>query len=509
MLHVQVLSLPVNFRDVNFVTSGSADAEAASGKPAHERFANYDFSGLTMGVQKNKLVIIMVGLPGRGKTFLCKKLLCYLNWLGHSAKHFNVGAYRRTQKHDGDVQDASFFDHSNEVGMAARQQALVAALDDMACYLRSDEGQVAIFDATNTTHSRRSFLAVVDFKERVQMYEDVYEPIADRSMHYIKLTDMVTGRGHLDINRISGYLPGKIVFYLMQVCKAGLGNHRKIWLTRHGESEFNQNKKIGGNSPISERGEKYARCLPAQLISRLPQVTSLAHSHTLPKREAPGRSGLLHAHTLAQTPTDPALAPLLSQHPTTSLFAGQEDVSVSVWTSTLKRTIQTARGIPFPKLRWKALDEIDAGICDGFTYEEVDAKYPEEFRARKLDKLKYRTLKMRALAPTLDIPIRWAWRYPAAVVLPPDLIQLAEAHKIPTLDIPLHTLIELTPLPDGSMCEARFPIDIDNPEVLASYATPYPPLPSSTSTSTPTSTPQPAAPPAATPATAPIPLTVV
>lgn len=27
----------------------------------------------------------------------------------------------------------------------------------------------------------------------------------------------VTGRGHLDVNRISGYIPGKIVFFLMQV----------------------------------------------------------------------------------------------------------------------------------------------------------------------------------------------------------------------------------------------------------------------------------------------------
>ncbi len=35
-------------------------------------------SGTT--VRKNKLVIIMVGLPGRGKTFLCNKLCCYLNW---------------------------------------------------------------------------------------------------------------------------------------------------------------------------------------------------------------------------------------------------------------------------------------------------------------------------------------------------------------------------------------------------------------------------------------------
>jgi 6-phosphofructo-2-kinase/fructose-2,6-biphosphatase len=42
-------------------------------------------------------------------------------------------------------------------------------------------------------------------------------------------------------------------------------------------------------------------------------------------------------------------------------------VSLSVWTSTLKRTIATAMYLPFPKLQWKALDEIDAGICDGMT----------------------------------------------------------------------------------------------------------------------------------------------
>ncbi|KXZ48045.1 hypothetical protein GPECTOR_30g140 [Gonium pectorale] len=59
-------------------------------------------------VRKNKLVIIMVGLPGRGKTFLCNKICCYLNWLGHPTRHFNVGQYRRRQKAEDVVQDAEF-----------------------------------------------------------------------------------------------------------------------------------------------------------------------------------------------------------------------------------------------------------------------------------------------------------------------------------------------------------------------------------------------------------------
>lgn len=32
-----------------------------------------------------------------------------------------------------------------------------------------------------------------------------------------------------------------------------------------------------------------------------------------------------------------------------------------VWTSTLKRTIQTGSKLPYPKLTWKSLDELDAG----------------------------------------------------------------------------------------------------------------------------------------------------
>jgi Histidine phosphatase superfamily (branch 1) len=45
-----------------------------------------------------------------------------------------------------------------------------------------------------------------------------------------------------------------------------------------------------------------------------------------------------------------------------------------VWTSTLKRTMQTAQYLDYPKLTWKSLDELDAGVCDGMTYEEIEVR---------------------------------------------------------------------------------------------------------------------------------------
>lgn len=43
----------------------------------------------------------------------------------------------------------------NELGIQARNQALHAALSDLDAFLGSHEGQVVIFDATNTTEERR------------------------------------------------------------------------------------------------------------------------------------------------------------------------------------------------------------------------------------------------------------------------------------------------------------------------------------------------------------------
>ena len=74
-----------------------------------------------------------------------------------------------------------------------------------------------------------------------------------------------------------------------------------------------------------------------------------------------------------------------------SLQAGSSSGSPEVvLTSTLQRTIQTASHLPFNQQRVKALDEINAGICEHMTYEQVAQVYPHVHEARAKDKLGYR-----------------------------------------------------------------------------------------------------------------------
>lgn len=41
-------------------------------------------------------------------------------------------------------------------------------------------------------------------------------------------------------------------------------------------------------------------------------------------------------------------------------------------------------------MKWSQLREIDAGLMDSLTYEYVAAEMPQEYEARKKDKLRYR-----------------------------------------------------------------------------------------------------------------------
>ena len=79
----------------------------------------------------------MVGLPARGKTYVARKIMRYLNWLGHPTRLFNVGNYRR--EHIGSLQAHDFFDPENQEGVRQRTEVALMALDDMVGWF--DDGR--------------------------------------------------------------------------------------------------------------------------------------------------------------------------------------------------------------------------------------------------------------------------------------------------------------------------------------------------------------------------------
>ncbi|KAL4996185.1 6-phosphofructo-2-kinase-domain-containing protein [Aspergillus recurvatus] len=81
-------------------------AASQASTPSRVRATTLDIPGLTKSkvspdgriAQRDlgaKLVIVMVGLPARGKSYVTKKLARYLNWLQHDTEIFNVGERRR------------------------------------------------------------------------------------------------------------------------------------------------------------------------------------------------------------------------------------------------------------------------------------------------------------------------------------------------------------------------------------------------------------------------------
>ncbi|KAI1373712.1 bifunctional 6-phosphofructo-2-kinase/fructose-2,6-bisphosphate 2-phosphatase [Hypoxylon crocopeplum] len=151
-----------------------------------------------------KLVIIMVGLPARGKSYITKKLRRYLSWQQHNTRIFNVGNRRRVaavtsptkhrkessmdmpaqnatilvngaqppdspaQKKSSSDQDdddqkpmdqsAKFFDPNNEQASKLREEIAIDTLNELLDYLISGGGSVGILDATNSTIHRRQTL---------------------------------------------------------------------------------------------------------------------------------------------------------------------------------------------------------------------------------------------------------------------------------------------------------------------------------------------------------------
>ncbi|XP_077467266.1 6-phosphofructo-2-kinase/fructose-2,6-bisphosphatase-like [Stigmatopora argus] len=396
-------------------------------------------------------LIVMVGLPARGKTYISKKLTRYLNWIGVPTKMFNVGQYRRRAVKT--YQNFEFFKPDNEEAMRIRKACATAALRDVAAYFASKEGQVAVFDATNTTRERRAIIssfakergykvffvesicddpeiitenvkqvkfgspdyvnrsmedAMEDFAQRIECYKSSYTPIddeKDRKLSYIKIYEV--GKRYL-VNLVRDHIQSRIVYYLMNIHVAP----RSIYLSRHGESQLNLLGRIGGDSGLSDRGREYAAALKTFIQS-------------------------------------------------------QKIHDLKVWTSHMKRTTQTATILGVQYEQWKALNEIDAGVCEELTYEEIQEQFPEEFALRDQDKFRYRYPKGESyedLVHRLEPVIMELERQENILVICHQAVMRCllayfldkAADKLPYLLCPLHTVLKLTPIAYGCEVESFY-----------------------------------------------------
>ncbi|TEA22679.1 6-phosphofructo-2-kinase 1 [Colletotrichum sidae] len=419
-----------------------------------------------------KLVIIMVGLPARGKSYITKKVQRYLSWQQYNSRIFNVGNRRRvaagmaspmkspmkspwspsprkfdsptqaasillngrpaqgakeptelnlnvaesSESSEGMDQSAKFFDPTNETASKIREQVALDTLDELLDYLLNQGGSVGILDATNSTIHRRQLLvdrikerepklgilfiesicrdqnlleanmrlklsgpdykdkdphqSLADFKKRVSAYESAYVPIGDyeeaHDMQYIQMIDV--GR-KLVQHRLRGFLSGGISSYLTTFNLAP----RQIWITRHGQSMDNRCGKLGGDSDLTPDGERYGNALH-DFITQKRKEWLIEQKDKIAQSSWPPKAG-------DHTPPYPEMNREL------------DEKNFCVWTSMLKRSVQTAEHFEadddYDVKNWAMLNELNAGLFEGMTYEEIARRFPSEYRKRAEDKLHY------------------------------------------------------------------------------------------------------------------------
>ncbi|GAB9467711.1 hypothetical protein Gpo141_00005047 [Globisporangium polare] len=339
-----------------------------------------------------KVVLVMVGLPARGKSFISHKITNFLSWLGVKANIFNVGSLRR--KVAGGKQSFDFFDAQNVAAKQQREELAYSALD-MALEWLDSGGEVAIFDATNTTNARRAevmrrchehspdtqviFLesicndtqvletncmqkvtnspdykdmeiedAMVDLRKRIEKYESVYETIDDDELSYVKLINM---QSKVICNRIYGNMAHLLVPFLMSIHIID----RPIYLCRpahftadgdsHSYRELNSLFDGKSAAKLSEIGEKFAQ--------RLKDV--------------------LHNE-----------APVTGKSPAASLKGFR------VYTSTTPRALQTISRLGVDYHPMSALNNVDSGVYANMPMNEIKERMSEVWTDFYRDPLNYR-----------------------------------------------------------------------------------------------------------------------
>ncbi|ODS34055.1 MAG: Alpha-ribazole phosphatase [Candidatus Scalindua rubra] len=320
-------------------------------------------------MKNNRLYIAMVGLPARGKSTIATKLKESLVNESVKTRIFNNGDLRRKMIR-GNTSYARFFDSNNSEGVAIREKIALTNMERAQKFLNS-VGDVAILDASNVSRDRRECIqsrlndhpilfiecvnndeeilsasilrkidlaefghltreeAIKGFRERISYYQSIEEPL-ERERNYIRLDSL-----H---NSIIGEGLSDIIPYYDQIRDFLVTNTVKnLYLIRHGETYYNLEDRIGGDSDLTEKGWAQARAL----------------ANYFKKKKIP-----------------------------------------LIFTSQKKRTHQTASPIKeihedCTIIPLTEFDEINSGICECMSYEKIKAQMPHVYSARKKDKYNY------------------------------------------------------------------------------------------------------------------------
>jgi len=339
-----------------------------------------------------QILISVVGLPARGKTHISRSLDRYLRWLGVKAKVFSLGDHRRLVLGKGDNLPEDYFStegNRSEKTEAMRKQIKDDLIQKITSWLTEEGGQVAIYDANNATIKQREELrttfkplgvhvffiesicndekiinsnikavklsspdyrswdpekALSDYWRRIREHEKVYQTIEQPSFPYVKIINVGE---RIVVNNIEGYLQSRIVFFLMNIHN----RFRTIWLARSGRSEIEHSYRA--DSSLAPEGKDYAQQLKKFLLDK-------RRDQLLLKRKS-----------------DP----------------DAKQRQLVVWTSARRRCVETTE--PFRQSGYRIaqftqMSEINPGVIDGMSSEEIQEAYPEEFARSKAEPFSHR-----------------------------------------------------------------------------------------------------------------------
>ncbi|ODQ77138.1 hypothetical protein BABINDRAFT_163865 [Babjeviella inositovora NRRL Y-12698] len=354
------------------------------------------------------MVIILVGLPARGKTHLTVSLTRYLRWLGVKTHAFHVGDYRRAK--DGIPKDYFKPTPDTPEGKEYRANIISKCISDVMHFFDDDKGQVAIYDAVNALPEERADVdrqftsrniktlfieslvtdcniiennisqavksspdyvgwdakeAAADYVSRIHIAEPFYQEIdPSEGLSFIKSINF--GERFVLNNSHYGYLINRIVFFLMNSrIKSG-----SVYFARCHKNFL----KFKSDPDLDDEGRQYAQ-----------QLTKTVLAHV-------GATKGLDFITRSQNNTPPPYSGEAGRQKSHATDGIHDDAFV-IWTSTRRRTIEACeafRELGITTRERIQLTQLNPGDVENMTAKEIKAKYPEDYKQHKRDPYHHR-----------------------------------------------------------------------------------------------------------------------